>query len=96
MTIWKLGMNQLKATIQFLMLEIMVRVQIKQKVSFQDLEDCNMVNVIKFIIYNLYLSNYANKTMMLDITSKSINIATHSEWYEYWQGNKRTVERLVA
>ncbi len=58
---------------------------------------------------NLYLSNYvnevayrednrrvSNKTMMLDIASKSINTPTHSEWTGYWQGNKRTSERLVA
>lgn len=58
---------------------------------------------------NLYLSNYANeiayrednrrvsnKTMMLDIASKAINTATHSEWTGYWQGNKRTTERLVS
>jgi transposase-like protein len=58
---------------------------------------------------NLYLSNYvnevayrednrrvSNKTMMLDIAKKSINTPTHSEWTGYWQGNKRTSERLVA
>ena len=57
----------------------------------------------------LYLSNYVNEiayrednrrvsngTMMLDIAKKSINTPTHSEWTGYWQGNKRTSERLVA
>ncbi len=60
-------------------------------------------------ISNLYLSNYANEiayrednrrvsngSMMFDIAKKSINTPTHSEWTGYWQGNKRTSERLVA
>jgi hypothetical protein len=58
---------------------------------------------------NLYLSNYVNEiayrednrrvsngTMMIDIASKSINTPTHNEWTGYWQGNKRTAERLSA
>lgn len=60
-------------------------------------------------ISNLYLSNYANeiayrednrrmsnKTMMLDIATKSIHTPTHNEWTGYWQGNKRVSERLSA
>lgn len=58
---------------------------------------------------NLYLSNYStevgyrednrrmsNKHMMLDVATKAINTPTHNEWTGYWQGNKRTTERLVA
>ena len=58
---------------------------------------------------NLYLSNYANEVayredtrresngaIFKDIVSKAMNTPTHSEWTGYWQGNKRSSERLVA
>lgn len=38
----------------------------------------------------------SNKTMMLDIASKSINTPTHNEWVGYWQGNHKACETLVA
>ena len=60
-------------------------------------------------ISNLYLSNYvaecgfredmrrkSNGTIFFDIVDKVMSTPTHSEWTGYWQGNKRTSERLVA
>ena len=60
-------------------------------------------------ISNLYLSNYVNEiayreenrrvsngAMMFDIARKSTNTPTHGEWTGYWQGNKKTMEQLVA
>lgn len=58
---------------------------------------------------NLYLSNYlgevayredlrrkSNGYMLNDIMKKAMNTPTHNEWTGYWQGNKRTSERLAA
>lgn len=58
---------------------------------------------------NLYLSNYVNEVayredtrrmsngaIFLDIATKTMNTPTHGEWTGYWQGNKRSSERLVG
>ena len=60
-------------------------------------------------IGNLYLSNYANeiayredtrrlsnREIFDDILSKCLNSLTSNEFCGYWQGNKRTAERLGA
>jgi transposase-like protein len=58
---------------------------------------------------NLYLANYANEAayredtrrwanglIFRDIATKCVKTKTHHDWCGYWQGNKRTTERLAA
>ncbi|MDE2599720.1 MAG: IS1595 family transposase [Rhodocyclaceae bacterium] len=58
---------------------------------------------------NLYLNNYANEAayredtrrwsngeIFEDIGKKCVRTRTHRDWCGYWQGNKRSEERLVA
>ena len=58
---------------------------------------------------NLYLNNYANEAayredtrrmnngdIFDDICMKCVQTKTHHDWCGYWQGNKRTAERLAA
>ncbi|MFZ6800381.1 IS1595 family transposase [Undibacterium sp. Di24W] len=58
---------------------------------------------------NLYLANYANEAayredtrrmsngdIFDDICEKCVQTKTHHDWCGYWQGNKRTAERLAA
>jgi len=58
---------------------------------------------------NLYLANYANEAayredtrrwsngkIFDDVLRKCVRTQTHRDWCGYWQGNKRTKERLAA
>jgi len=58
---------------------------------------------------NLYLANYANEAayredtrrwsngkIFDDVLRKCVRTQTHHDWCGYWQGNKRTKERLAA
>lgn len=58
---------------------------------------------------NEYLANYANEaayredtrrqangTIFMDIVKKCAQTQTHHDWCGYWQGNRRTEERLAA
>lgn len=58
---------------------------------------------------NLYLANYANEAayredtrrepngaIFMDIVTKCAKTLTHRDWCGYWQGNKRSEERLAA